>query len=104
MQPLPGGGGGRFALKAQTVLTGGNFTLSNANLELDGNVTEGVLALATEPRMTLKGTLAADALDLTPYLSMPKCCAPTSATGAAPRFRSTGSRISISTCASRPRA
>src|ERR1044072_576623 len=48
MQSLPGGGGGRFALKAQTVLTGGNFTLSNANLELDGNVTEGVLALATE--------------------------------------------------------
>ncbi len=69
MQPLPGGGGGRFALKAQTIMTGGNFALSGANLELDGNVTEGVLALATEPRMTLKGTLAADALDLTPYLS-----------------------------------
>ena len=69
MQPLPGGGGGRFALKAQTMLTGGNFALSNANLELDGNVTEGVLALATEPRMTVKGTLAADALDLTPYVS-----------------------------------
>ena len=69
MQPLPGGGSGRFALKAQTVLTGGNFTLSGANIELDGNVTEGVLALSTDPRMTLKGTLAADALDLTPYLS-----------------------------------
>src|SRR4030095_2015834 len=36
MQPLPGGGGGRFALKAQTTLTGGNFALSNANVELDG--------------------------------------------------------------------
>jgi len=69
MHPLPGGGGGRFALKAQTTLTGGNFALSNANLELDGNVTEGVLALSTDPRMTLKGTLAGEALDLTPYIS-----------------------------------
>ena len=69
MQPLPGGGGGRFALKAQTTLTGGNFALSNANLELDGNVTEGVLALSTDPRMTLKGTLAGESLDLTPYIA-----------------------------------
>jgi len=28
-----------------------------------------VLAVSTEPRMTVKGTLAADALDLTPYVS-----------------------------------
>lgn len=69
MAPLPGGGSGRFALKAQTTLTGGNFALSGANLELDGNVAEGALSLATDPRMTLKGTLAADALDLTPYLA-----------------------------------
>ena len=69
MLPLPGGGGGRFALKAQTTLTGGNFALSNANLELDGNVTEGVLALSTDPRMTLKGTLAGESLDLTPYIA-----------------------------------
>ena len=69
MQPLPGGGGGRFALKAQTTLIGGNFALSNANLELDGNVTEGVLALSTDPRMTLKGTLAGESLDLTPYIA-----------------------------------
>ena len=69
MHPLPGGGGGRFALKAQTTLTGGNFALSNANLELDGNVTEGVLALSTDPRMTLKGTLAGESLDLTPYIA-----------------------------------
>ena len=68
LQPLPGGGGA-FALKAQASLTGGNFVLSGVNIELDGNVAEGVLALSTEPRVTLKGTLAADALDLSSYLS-----------------------------------
>jgi AsmA protein len=69
LQSLPGGGAGPFALKAQATLTGGNFVLSGVNIELDGNVAEGVLAFTTEPRMTLKGTLAADALDLTPYLA-----------------------------------
>jgi AsmA protein len=69
MQRLPGGGGGPFALKAHTTLTGGNFTLAGVNIELDGNVAEGVLAFTNDPRMTLKGTLAADALDLTPYVS-----------------------------------
>ena len=68
-QPLPGGGIGPFALKAQSSLTGGNWVLSGANIELDGNVAEGVLALTSEPRMTVKGTLAADALDLSPYLA-----------------------------------
>jgi AsmA protein len=66
---VPGGGIGPFALKAQASLTGGNFLLSGVNLELDGNVTEGVLAFTTEPRVTLKGTLAADTLDLSPYLA-----------------------------------
>jgi AsmA protein len=68
-QPLPGGGIGPFALKAQTTLTGGNWALSGVNIELDGNVAEGVLAFATEPRMTVKGTLAADHVDLTSYVS-----------------------------------
>ena len=68
-QPLPGGGIGPFALKAQSNLTGGNWVLSGANIELDGNVAEGVLAFSSEPRITVKGTLAADALDLSPYLS-----------------------------------
>jgi AsmA protein len=68
-QPLPGSGFGPFALKAQTTLTGGTAVLSGANIELDGNVAEGVIALATEPRVAVKGTLAADALDLTPYIS-----------------------------------
>jgi AsmA protein len=68
-QPLPGSGFGPFALKALTTLTGGNIVLSGVNLELDGNVAEGAMALATEPRVSVKGTLAADGLDLTPYLS-----------------------------------
>jgi AsmA protein len=68
-KPLPGGGFGRFALKAQTVIGRGNVTLSHVNIELDGNTAEGVLALATEPRITVKGTLAAEALDFTPYIS-----------------------------------
>src|SRR5262249_17305306 len=69
IEPLPRGGGGPFALKAKARLTGGNFLLSGVNAELDGNVAEGVLAFSTEPRMTLNGTLAADALDLSPYVS-----------------------------------
>jgi AsmA protein len=68
-QPLPGGGIGPFALKAQTSLTGGNWVLSGVNVELDGNLAEGVLAFTTEPRMTVKGTLAADHVDLTAYVS-----------------------------------
>jgi AsmA protein len=68
-QPLPGAGFGPFALKSQASLVRGNFLLSGTNLELDGNVAEGVLSVSTEPRMTVKGTLAADALDLTPYIS-----------------------------------
>lgn len=68
-QPLPGSGFGPFALKAQTTLTGGTIVLSGVNIELDGNVAEGVMAFATEPRVAVKATLAADALDLTPYIS-----------------------------------
>jgi AsmA protein len=68
-QPLPGGGFGRFALKAQTNMVGGTIALSGVNLELDGNTAEGVLTFAADGRQTLQGTLAADALDLTPYLS-----------------------------------
>jgi AsmA protein len=68
-QPLPGAGFGPFALKAQTSMTGGTTIMSGVNIELDGNVAEGVMALMTEPRVTLKGTLAADTLDLTPYVS-----------------------------------
>jgi AsmA protein len=66
---LPGGGFGRFALKAQTNVVGGNVGLSGVNIELDGNSAEGVLSFSTDGRQLLQGTLAAEALDLTPYLS-----------------------------------
>jgi AsmA protein len=67
--PPPAGGLGPFALKAQIVLARGSVTLNQVNIELDGNAADGVLAFSNEPRMTMKGTLAADTLDLTPYLS-----------------------------------
>src|SRR6476659_4309 len=68
-QPLPGSGMGPFALKAHTTFTGGTAIMLGVNIELDGNVAEGVIAVATEPRVTMKGTLAAEQLDLTPYVS-----------------------------------
>ena len=68
-QPLPGGGFGRFALKAQTNVVGTTIGLSRVNIELDGNAGEGVLTLTNGGRQTLQGTLAAEALDLTPYIS-----------------------------------
>jgi AsmA protein len=68
-KPLPGGGFERFSLKAQTNMVGGTVALSQVNLELDGNVAEGVLTFAADGRQTLQGTLAVDHLDLTPYLS-----------------------------------
>jgi AsmA protein len=67
--PLPGGGFGRFAIKAQTNVVGGTIGLSNVNVELDGSSAEGVLTFATDGRQTLQGTLAADTLDLSPYVS-----------------------------------
>jgi AsmA protein len=66
-QPPPGGGFGRFALKAQTNVVGGIISLSGVNIELDGNAGEGVLTF--DGRQTLQGTLAAEGLDLTPYVS-----------------------------------
>jgi AsmA protein len=66
---LPGGGFGHFAIKAQANVTGGSIGLSNVNVDLDGNTSEGVLTFATDGRKTLQGTLAAEALDLTPYVS-----------------------------------
>ena len=68
-KPLPGGGFGHFAIKALANVTSGTIGLSNVNVELDGNRAEGVLTFATDGRRTLQGTLAADALDLTPYVS-----------------------------------
>jgi AsmA protein len=68
-KPLPGGGFGRFALKAHTTLVADTVALSGVNIELDGNTADGVLAFATDGRPMVQGTLAADELDLTPYIS-----------------------------------
>ena len=66
---LPGGGLGRFALKARAAVNGGTIALSNLNAELDGNVAEGVLSYAATGRRILQGTLAVEKLDLRPYVS-----------------------------------
>lgn len=66
---VSGGGFGSFSLKAKTNVSGGSIALSAVNVELDGNVAEGVLAFATDGRQTLQGTLAAEELDLTPYVA-----------------------------------
>lgn len=67
---VPGDGGfGRFALKAKASAAGFAVSLSDVNLELDGNVAEGVLSYSAERRRSLQGTLAAERLDLTPYLA-----------------------------------
>ncbi len=71
-KPLPGGGFGHFAIKAQADVVGGTIGLNNVNVELDGNAAEGVLTFATDGRQTLQGTLAADTLDLSPYVSTVK--------------------------------
>ncbi|RDV04615.1 AsmA family protein [Undibacter mobilis] len=68
-EPLPGGGFGRFAIKAQTTVLADSVSLSSVNVELDGNSAEGVLSFSSEGRQSLQGTLAADTLDLTPYIS-----------------------------------
>ena len=69
LKPLTGGGFGRFALKAKTNVSGGTIALSAVNVEVDGNSAEGVLTFATDGRQTLQGTLAANELNLTPYIS-----------------------------------
>jgi AsmA protein len=69
LQPLPGGGFGRFTLKAQTNVGGGSVALSGVDIALDGNVAEGVLTFSSDQRRMLKGTLAVEGLNLTPYAS-----------------------------------
>jgi AsmA protein len=67
--PPAGGGFGRFALKARANVVGPSIALTNVNVELDGNTAEGVMTYANNGRQTLQATLAADALDFTPYIS-----------------------------------
>ena len=66
---VPFGGFGRFALRAQSTIGGGVISLANVNVELDGNTAEGVLTLSSGDHRMVQGTLAADALDLTPYVT-----------------------------------
>jgi AsmA protein len=66
---VPFGGFGRFALRAQSQIGNGVVSLSGVNVELDANTAEGVLTLATGSHRAVQGTLAADALDLTPYVA-----------------------------------
>ena len=69
-QPPPPGGFGRFALKARANVVGGSVALTNVNVELDGNVAEGVMTFVNNSgRQTLQATLAAGNLDFTPYIS-----------------------------------
>lgn len=66
---LPAGGLGRFALRAHSTITGRAISLSDLNVEVDGNVAEGVLSYATTGRRSFQGTLAVESLDLRPYVS-----------------------------------
>jgi AsmA protein len=69
-QAPPGSGGfGRFALKGRANVVGASLALTNVNVELDGNVAEGVMTYSNAGRQSLQATLAADALDFTPYIS-----------------------------------
>ena len=69
-QGPPGSGGfGRFAMKARANVVGASIALTNVNIELDGNVAEGVMTYSNNGRQTLQATLAAGALDFTPYVS-----------------------------------
>ncbi|HEU0082793.1 MAG TPA: AsmA family protein, partial [Bradyrhizobium sp.] len=70
-QGLPSGTGGfgRFALRARASMVGPQLALTNVNIELDGNVAEGVMTWSNNGRQMLQATLAAGALDFTPYVS-----------------------------------
>jgi AsmA protein len=69
LRSLPGGGLGRFAIRGQANVAGSNVSLTSVNLELDGNVAEGVLTFATDGRPLLQGTLAAETVNVVPYVS-----------------------------------
>jgi AsmA protein len=56
-------------LKARANVVSGSVALTNVNVELDGNVAEGVMTYANNGRQTLQATLAAGNLDFTPYIS-----------------------------------
>ncbi|HLH90966.1 MAG TPA: type II secretion system protein N [Xanthobacteraceae bacterium] len=67
--PVPGGGFGHFTLKGRANMVESSISLGPVNVELDGNAAEGALSYAADGQHTWQGTLAADDLDLTPYVS-----------------------------------
>ncbi|MGZ3408986.1 MAG: AsmA family protein [Xanthobacteraceae bacterium] len=67
--PPAGNGFNKFALKANLNASSGNFALSAVHVELDNNAAEGVLTYSFGSRRNLQGTLAAENLDLTAYVS-----------------------------------
>src|SRR5947199_2184437 len=67
--PAGSGGFGRFALRARANMVGASVALTNVNIELDRNVAEGVMTYSNNGRQALQATLAAGALDFTPYVS-----------------------------------
>ncbi|MBX6425350.1 MAG: AsmA family protein [Variibacter sp.] len=69
LTPLPGGGFGRFALNAQTSVVDKAVAFTGLNIEVDGNAAEGVLSLTAGARPHLQGTLAAEEIDIAPYLA-----------------------------------
>jgi AsmA protein len=66
---VPFGGFGHFALRSHSNIGNGVVSLPSVNVELDGNQAEGSLTLAIDDQRSVQGTLASDAVDLTPYLS-----------------------------------
>lgn len=66
---VPFGGFQRFALRAQSSLNNDAVSLTDVDVELDGNKAEGVLTLAIDGHSAVEGTLAADTLDLSPYVA-----------------------------------
>ena len=50
-------------------VVGGAVALSAVNVELNDNTAEGVMTFTSEGRNSLQGTLAADEIDLRPFLS-----------------------------------
>jgi AsmA protein len=68
-QTPPGSGGfGRFALKARANVVGASVALTNVNVELDGNVAEGVMTYATNGRQPARW--------ISRPMSRPSACSP----------------------------
>lgn len=65
----PGSGFGRFSLKAQARAATGAVSLTKVNIDLDGNVAEGAINYGGGERRAVQATLAAETLDLTPYVN-----------------------------------